>query len=231
MALYEKSVDVTVPVRVAYDQWTQFETFPAFMSAVTGLAQTTPTTTHWTTSIAGVRREFDATITEQRPDERIAWRSDSGPAHAGVVTFHRLSEDTTRVHVQLELEPQGFVEHAGAASGVIGSRIEGDLRRFKDFVESRGTQTGDWRGTVEPGPQHNQAVGHTPGGAPDTGGHDVANPDRTRVGDEDPLSQGQPGDKGDVHETRQRHEPGDQPWPAVAKEVRQAVEDADGPLE
>lgn len=233
MTLYEKSVDVTVPVRVAYDQWTRFETFPVFMSGVTELAQTTPTTTHWTTSIAGVRREFDATITEQRPDERIAWRSDNGPAQAGVVTFHRLSDDTTRIHVQLELEPQGLVEHVGAMSGAIGHRLDDDLSRFKDFVESRGMRTGGWRGTVEPGPQDDQAIGHTPGRTTEDGGQpdEVANPDRTRIDDEDPLSQGQPGGDEDVHQTRQRHGPRDQPWPAVAKEVRQAVEDADGPLE
>jgi uncharacterized membrane protein len=164
MPVYEKSVDVAVPVRVAYNQWTQFETFPEFMSGVDRITQETPTRTHWVTSIGGVRREFDATITEQQPDERVAWRADNGPTQAGVVTFHRLSNDTTRVHLQLELEPEGVAERAGAVTGVLGHSLQGDLVRFKEFIEGRGGQpTGDWRGTVEPEPQDNQAFGHTPG--------------------------------------------------------------------
>ncbi len=137
MPTYEKSVDVAVPVRAAYDQWTRFETFPAFMSGVEEITHDTPTKTHWVTTIGGVRREFDATITEQRPDERIAWRSDSGPAQAGVVTFQRLTDDTTRVHLQMELEPHGVTEHLGAMTGVIGSTLQGDLECFKDFIEAQ----------------------------------------------------------------------------------------------
>ncbi|HVV21544.1 MAG TPA: SRPBCC family protein, partial [Pseudonocardiaceae bacterium] len=114
-------------------------------------------------SMGGVRREFDATITEQRPDERVAWRADNGPTQAGVVTFHRIDNETTRVHLQLELEPEGIAERAGAIAGVIGHSLQGDLERFKDFVEARGVQTGAWRGEVKPGPQDNQAIGHTPG--------------------------------------------------------------------
>ncbi|HEY3753193.1 MAG TPA: SRPBCC family protein [Pseudonocardiaceae bacterium] len=163
MPVYEKSVDVAVPVRVAYDQWTQFENFPRFMSGVDQITQETPTRTHWVTSVGGVRREFDATITEQQPDERVAWRADNGPTQAGVVTFHRLSNETTRVHLQLELEPEGLAERAGTVTGVVGRSLQGDLVRFKEFVEAIGEQTGGWRGTVEPQPQDNQAVGHTPG--------------------------------------------------------------------
>jgi uncharacterized membrane protein len=154
---------VAVPVRVAYDQWTQFETFPAFMSGVDKIDQTSDTTTHWVTSIGGVRREFDATITEQRPDERIAWRATNGPAQAGVVTFHRLDNDTTRIHLQMELEPEGVVEKAGAVTGTIGHRLQGDLNNFKEFIEHQGRQTGSWRGAVHPGPQDNQSIGRTPG--------------------------------------------------------------------
>jgi uncharacterized membrane protein len=153
MTTYEKSIDVAVPVRNAYDQWTRFESFPEFMAGVDDLIQTTDTTLHWVTSIGGVRREFDTVITEQRPDERIAWRATTGPTHAGVVTFHRLSDLTTRVHLQMELEPHGVVEHAGAATGAIGSRIEGDLDRFKRFVENEDERPSGWRGTVEPAPQ------------------------------------------------------------------------------
>jgi uncharacterized membrane protein len=162
MPTYQKSVDVAVPVRTAYDQWTQFERFPEFMDGVDHITQLTDTRTHWVTSIGGVRREFDAEITEQRPDERVAWRANNGPAQAGVVTFHRLDQHTTRVHLQMELEPQGAAEKAGAAAGVIGHRIQSDLTRFKQYIETRGEQSGDWRKTVEPGPMDNQAVGHTP---------------------------------------------------------------------
>jgi uncharacterized membrane protein len=148
MPRYEKSVDVAVPVRAAYDQWTRFETFPVFMSGVDDITQVTPTTTHWVTTVGGVRREFDATITEQRPDERIAWRTDNGPAQAGVVTFHRLGDATTRVNLRLELEPKGITEHVGAITGVIGQALQGDLQCFKDFVEAR-----DGRGAeAEPRP-------------------------------------------------------------------------------
>lgn len=150
MPRYEKSVDVAVPVRAAYDQWKQFENFPVFMSGVDEIRQVTPTTTHWVTTVGGVRREFDATVTEQRPDERIAWRAESGPAQAGVVTFHRLDEDSTRVHLRLELQPKGVTEHVGAITGVIGQVLQGDLQCFKDFVEAQGRRTGGRRGEVEP---------------------------------------------------------------------------------
>lgn len=169
MARYENLVDVAVPVRVAYDQWTQFETFPSFMSGVEEITQVTPTRTHWITSIGGVRREFDATITEQLPDERIAWRTDNGVTQAGVVTFHRLNDHATRVHVQLEMEPEGVTERVGTLSGAIGLRLQNDLNHFRDFVESRGVQSGGWRGTVERAPQENRAL-------------------RERVAEEDPVA-------------------------------------------
>jgi uncharacterized membrane protein len=136
------------------------------MSGVDWITQETPTRTHWVTSIGGIRREFDATITEQQPGERVAWRADNGPTQAGVVTFHRPSNDTTWVHLQLELEPEGVAERAGAVTGVLGRSLQGDLVRLKEFIEGRaGQQTGGWRGTVEPEPQDNQALGHTPGRA------------------------------------------------------------------
>jgi uncharacterized membrane protein len=156
MPTYEKSIDVTVPVRTAYDQWTQFELFPQFMGGVEQITQSDNTHTHWVTSIGGVRREFDAEITEQRPDERVAWRSTNGPDQAGVVTFHRLDEATTRVHLQLELTPDNIAEKAGAVTGVIGHRIQGDLDKFKEFVEALPTPTGGWRGNVDPSPQHGE---------------------------------------------------------------------------
>jgi uncharacterized membrane protein len=145
----EKSIDVDVPVSTAYNQWTQFESFPQFMDAVDRIDQISPTRTHWLTSIDGVNREFDAEITEQRPDERIAWTSVDGPKQAGVVTFHRLDADRTRVMLQLDFQPEGVVETTGAKLGFVSRRVEGDLERFKKFIESRGTESGGWRGVVD----------------------------------------------------------------------------------
>jgi uncharacterized membrane protein len=149
MANIEQSIDVHVPVRTAYDQWTQFEEFPRFMEGVEEIRQTSDTTTHWRTNVGGRRKEFDAEITEQTPDQRIAWTSQDGPEHAGVVTFHRIDEDTTRVMLQLDYEPDGVVEKAGDKLGVVSHRVKGDLERFKQFIEARGTETGAWRGEVD----------------------------------------------------------------------------------
>jgi uncharacterized membrane protein len=149
MSTVEKSIDVEVPVRTAYDQWTQFASFPQFMEGVDRIDQVSDTRTHWVTSIGGVHREFDAEITEQHPDERVAWTSVDGPKHAGVVTFHRLDEGRTRVMLQMDYEPEGVVENVGDKLGIVGHRAEGDLKRFKSFIENRGTETGAWRGDVE----------------------------------------------------------------------------------
>jgi uncharacterized membrane protein len=143
-----ESVDVDVPVRTAYNQWTQFETFPEFMSGVERIEQLDDRRLHWTVSVAGVEREFDAEITEQHPEERVAWKSTDGTTHAGVVTFHKLSDDTTRVTVQLDWQPEGVVEKAGAAIGVDDRRVSGDLDRFKSYIESRQHESGAWRGEV-----------------------------------------------------------------------------------
>ncbi|HJP76462.1 MAG TPA: SRPBCC family protein [Pseudonocardiaceae bacterium] len=156
MPTYAKSIDVAVPVRTAYDQWTQFELFPRFMDGVERVTQIDDTHTHWVTSIAGVQREFDALITEQQPDERVAWRSTNGPEQAGVVTFHRLDDATTRVHLQFEHSPSGIAETAGAATGMLGHQLQADLDRFKEFIESQPMSTGGWRGSVAPSPQHDQ---------------------------------------------------------------------------
>jgi uncharacterized membrane protein len=144
-----KSIDVHVPVRTAYNQWTQFESFPQFMGGVDSISQQDETHTHWKTSIGGVKREFDTEITEQHPDERVAWKSTDGTTHAGVVTFHRLSDDDTRVTVQLDWQPEGLVEKAGAAVGIDDHQVKADLNRFKEFIESHGSETGAWRGNVE----------------------------------------------------------------------------------
>lgn len=149
MANIERSIDVNVPVRTAYDQWTQFEEFPQFMEGVEEIRQTDDTHTHWRTSIAGRTKEFDAVITEQTPDQRIAWTSDGGPEHAGVVTFHRIDDGVTRVMVQMDYAPEGPAEKLGDLLGIVERRVKGDLERFKELIESRGTETGAWRGTVE----------------------------------------------------------------------------------
>jgi uncharacterized membrane protein len=150
MSTVMESIDVDVPVRTVYNQWTQFEEFPRFMEGVAEIRQLTDTMTHWKTEIAGVKREFDAQITEQVPDERVAWTATSGSKQAGVVTFHRLNESATRVTVQMDFEPEGLAEQAGDKLGVVDHRVRGDLRRFKEFIESRGgVETGAWRGEVD----------------------------------------------------------------------------------
>lgn len=152
MSTVMKAVDVEVPLSAAYDQWTQFELFPEFMEGVEQIRQLDATHTHWVTRIGGITREFDATITEQHPDERVAWASDSGPRHAGVITFHRLDSHRTRVTAQLDIDPEGFVEKVADRAGVLEQRIDGDMHRFKEFIERRGQETGGWRGDVSPPP-------------------------------------------------------------------------------
>jgi uncharacterized membrane protein len=154
MAKIEKSIDVDVPVRTAYNQWTQFEEFPQFMEGVDQVRQLNDKRLLWRANVGGKAKEWEAEITEQRPDERIAWRSRTGAPNAGVVTFHRLSENKTRLMLQLEYEPEGAVENVGDALGVVTRRVEGDLKRFKEFIESRGRETGAWRGEIPPkGPE------------------------------------------------------------------------------
>ena len=147
--IVEESVRVDVPVRTAYNQWTQFEEFPRFMEGVESVKQLDETHLHWTAEIAGVKREWDAEITEQHPDERVAWHATEGAKNAGVVTFHKLDDGHTKVMLQLEFDPEGFVEKAGDMLGIVKARTMMDLDRFKMFIESRGTETGAWRGDVK----------------------------------------------------------------------------------
>lgn len=149
MSTIETSIDVDVPISTVYNQWTQFEEFPRFMSGVDSIRQVDDTHLHWKVSVGGVEREFDAEVTEQHPDERVAWRSVDGPQHAGVVTFHRLSDDATRVTVQMDWEPEGFVEKAGAALRIDDAQVASDLKKFKELIESQGFETGGWRGDVD----------------------------------------------------------------------------------
>jgi len=149
MASVVESIDVNVPLSVTYNQWTQFEEFPRFMEGVTSVTQTDDTHLHWVAEVAGVEREWNAEITEQHPDERVAWRATSGAQNAGVVTFHRIDDNTTRVTLQMDADPDGFVENVGTALGFLDRRVKGDLQRFKEFIESRGSESGSWRGEVE----------------------------------------------------------------------------------
>lgn len=151
-----EAIDVAVPVRAAYDQWTQFESFPRFMDGVERVEQLDSTHTHWKTSIGGVSREFDAVITEQHPDERVAWTTVDGVHQAGVVTFHRIDDERTRVTLQLEYEPEGLVEKIGSAAGIVDRRAKADLTSFKSYIESRGGAEGGWRGDVPRSPQRGE---------------------------------------------------------------------------
>ena len=148
MSAVTESVDVDVPVRTAYNQWTQFEEFPRFMEGVQEIRQIDATHTHWKTEIAGVKREFDAEITEQLPDERVAWRNTDGKDNAGVVTFHKLDDRHSKVMVQLDFVPEGIKEKLGSAIGAPDRRVQGDLKRFKELIETRGRESGAWRGEV-----------------------------------------------------------------------------------
>ena len=148
MATIEHSIDVHAPLSTVYNQWTQFEEFPRFMEGVESVTQLDDRRLHWVVTLGGQRREWDAEITEQLPDERVAWTARGGTGNAGVVTFHRLSDEDTRIMVQLEVYPQGLIEKAGEALGSIDRGVKGDLQRFREFIEGRGQETGAWRGEI-----------------------------------------------------------------------------------
>ncbi len=149
MARIEESIEVNVPVTTAYNQWTQFEEFPQFMEGIESVQQIDDTHLLWTAEVGGVREEWRAEITEQHADHRVAWKSTDGRENAGVVTFHRIDDATTRVMLQMDWEPDGAKESVGAAIGADNRRVKGDLGRFKEMIEKRGTPTGAWRGDVE----------------------------------------------------------------------------------
>lgn len=149
MPTIEKSIEVHVPVRTAYNQWTQFEDFPKFMEGVKAVRQLDDTHLHWEAQIAGKAKQWNAVITEQRPDDRIAWKSTDGAHNAGVVTFHRLSDRTSKIMLQMDYETEGAVETIGDTMGAVALRVAGDLERFKEFIEGQGTESGAWRGEVK----------------------------------------------------------------------------------
>jgi uncharacterized membrane protein len=144
----EQSIEVDVPVGTAYNQWTQFEEFPQFMDSVLEVKQLDDTHLRWRANVAGKTKEWDAEITEQLPDTRIAWRSTSGASNAGVVTFNKVGDSRTRVLLQMDYDPEGLGERVGDALGAMKLTARGNLKRFKDLVESRGVETGAWRGEV-----------------------------------------------------------------------------------
>ncbi|MCC2642588.1 MAG: Cyclase/dehydrase [Nitrospira sp.] len=149
MSTIEKSVEVNVPVRTAYNQWTQFEEFPKFMEGVEEVKQLDDTHLHWKAQVAGKDKQWNAVITEQRPDDRIAWKSTDGARNAGVVTFHRLSDQQCKIMLQMDYDTEGAVEAIGDTVGAVSLRVAGDLKRFKEFVEARGRESGAWRGEVK----------------------------------------------------------------------------------
>lgn len=149
MASVTQSVDVEVPVSTAYNQWTQFESFPEFMGGVNRIEQVDDTHLRWDVTIGGADRSFDAVVTEQHPDERVAWKSTDGTTHAGVVTFHKLSDSSSRVTAQIDWQPDGLAEKAGALVGIDDRQVKADMEKFKEFIEARGGESGAWRGDVD----------------------------------------------------------------------------------
>jgi uncharacterized membrane protein len=144
----EESIELNVPVSTAYNQWTQFEEFPRFMASVQEVKQVDNTHLHWRAKVAGKPKEWDAEITEQIPDARIAWRSTSGVHNEGVVTFHKLGDNRTKVMLQMDYDPQTIGEKVADALGGVKLAAKSNLKRFKQLVEGRGVETGAWRGSV-----------------------------------------------------------------------------------
>jgi uncharacterized membrane protein/stress response protein YsnF len=165
MATIEESVEVEVPVSTAYNQWTQFEEFPRFMEGVERVQQLDNKRLHWRADIGGKEKEWDAEIVDQIPDQRVGWRSLSGAPNDGVVTFEPVDNNRTRVNLALDYEPEGFLESVGSALGLVSHRVDGDLERFKEFIESRGGETGAWRGAIQGGQETTSAQGIVGGGA------------------------------------------------------------------
>jgi uncharacterized membrane protein len=151
METIRESIEVDVPVRTAYNQWTQFEEFPQFMEGVESVKQIDDTHLQWVAEVSGKRREWQAEIVDQVPDQNVAWRAVDGNGPNGVVEFEPLGEDKTLVTVEMAYEPEGFTEQLGAKVGIDSRQVKGDLDRFKQLIEVRGVETGAWRGEVHAG--------------------------------------------------------------------------------
>jgi uncharacterized membrane protein len=159
MTTIEKTIEVDVPIRTAYNQWTQFEDFPRFMEGVKEVHQLDDKHLHWRAELMGKEVEWNSEITHQVPDQRISWRSTSGAQNTGSISFLPLTENRTQVTLHMVVDPEGAAQATGSALGLVSSRIEGDLKRFKDFIEKRGAETGEWRGEI----QGQQVIRETPG--------------------------------------------------------------------
>jgi uncharacterized membrane protein len=151
MAEVQESVEVNVPLQTAYNQWTQFEEFPRFMEGVESVKQLDDTRLHWVAEIGGKRHEWDAEITHQEPDRRVAWRSVDGKYNSGQVTFKEAGPDRTIIEVEMMYDPEGLVESLGSSIGVDDRRVKGDLKRFKELIETRDRESGSWRGEIQKG--------------------------------------------------------------------------------
>ena len=151
METIEKTIEVEAPLTKVYNQWTQFETFPQFMEGIESVQQVDDKHLHWVAKIAGRQKEWDAEILEQVPDQRVAWRSTSGAPNAGIVHFQPTDHSHTLITLQINYEPEGAAENLGDALGVVSRRVEGDLKRFRDFIQHRRTETGSWRGEIRGG--------------------------------------------------------------------------------
>lgn len=185
MSKVKESIDVDVPLHSAYNQWTQFEDFPRFMEGVEEVRQTDDRHSHWTTKVAGARREFDTEIVDQLPDERISWRTVGGDVQQmGVVTFQRLDDSHTRVSLAMDFHPKGMAEKAGDLLGVLDRQVKGDLKRFKGFIEEQGRESGGWRGRLSP-----EGTGGQGTGGQGTGGQGSGGP--TALGDAPPRERPQ----------------------------------------
>ena len=163
MSRISQQIEVDVPVRVAYDQWTQFESFPQFMDGVERVEQVDDKTLDWTAEIAGHRKQWRAEIVEQEPDAVVSWRSVAGARNDGAVRFEPIGPNGTRITLELDVEPDGALEAAGDALGFVDRQAKGDMERFKAFIESRGVPTGAWRGSIDGGRVED-------GGGPSSGG-------------------------------------------------------------
>ncbi|MGO4584534.1 SRPBCC family protein [Arthrobacter sp. 2RAF6] len=177
MATVNRTIDVEVPVSVAYNQWTQFESFPEFMKGVEAVEQIDETALHFSTNVGGVKRDFNAQILEQVPDSLVSWASIDGPRNAGTVSFEPLGADRTRVSVEIEWEPESFAEKAGSLVGIDDMRVSADLDKFKKFIEERGHETGGWRGSVAAGDVDDSGAAVSP--APITSELPAVDPDLT----------------------------------------------------
>ena len=171
MSHIDDSIRVNVPVRTAYNQWTQFEDFPHFMTGVQEVQQLDDAHLHWHAEIMGKDLEWDSEIVEQVPDQRIAWRSTNGLRNSGVVEFRALSPNETEVHLALDYEPEGVLESLGSATGIASHRVHNELENFKEFVEQRGSETGAWRGQIRDGEPMDESLGSRRGSQGDLSGN------------------------------------------------------------